>query len=119
MTGVLAPYDGPRAVGLVESYRLGREERMRNAELERMSGGFALAEARRNLDALARRGEAARAHHQALEDQRHIVERAGAAVTFTGALVDHAIEVTAGDQVKATYIEPILSAASLKLRQTI
>lgn len=119
MTGTLVPYDGPRAVGLVESYRLAREERSRNAELERLSGAFGLAEARRNLEAIAKGNELARAHHLKMEQQRQIVERAGSAASYTGALVDHVIQVVAGDQVKASYIEPILSTASFKLQQTI
>lgn len=119
MSGALVPYDGAQAVGLVESYRLNREQRQRNAAVERMGGNFALEEARRNLDAMTRRGDLARVHALAVEEQRFIAERTAAAVTLTGALVDHAVMVTAGDPVRATYVEPILDRAAFKLRQTI
>lgn len=119
MSSALVPYEGERAVGLVEGFRLNREARQRNVALERMGGNFALAEARANLDSVASRNGLARSHELALQDQHQIAERGYTAVMHTSALVDHAINTIAGDRAKATYVEPIVALTAAKIQRTI
>lgn len=119
MTGTIVPYEGSRAVGLVESYRLGREARQRNAELERLSGRYALDQARENLAAMAQRNASGRRHALAVEEQQYVAQRGALAVSLTAGLVDYTVQAIGGDHVKATYIAPILDVTAAKIRDQI
>ena len=115
----LVPFEPGREVGLVDSFRLKREARQRNAELERMSGQFTIEESRRHMGAVAREQQQQRDHRLALIGQGQTAERGARAISLTGYVVDLAIAEVAGDTTKATYIEPIVQAVGYKLRDSV
>ena len=76
----LVPFEPGREVGLADSFRLKREARQRNAELERMSGQFTIEQSRRHMDAVAREQQQQRDYRLALIGQGQTAERGARAL---------------------------------------
>lgn len=106
----LVPYTQPaRNVGLVESFRLAREERRTNAALERLTRDSAIGEVVAQHDAMRRANDLKRAHYEAGLAMHLTEERTHYGIDAVSRCYDHAVEAAGGDRGKATYIEPLLS----------
>lgn len=106
----LVPYTQPaRNVGLVESFRLAREERRANANLERLTRDSALGEVVAQHDALRRANDLRRSHLEAGLAMHLTEERTHFGIDAVARCYDHAVDAAGGDRGKAMYIEPLLS----------
>lgn len=116
----LVPYTQPaRDVGLIESFRLSREEKRANAQLERLARDSAYGEVVAQHDAMRRANDLARAHRESVLQIHLTEERAHYGIDAMGRCYDHAVEVVGGDRGKATYIEPFLSRTGERLTRHI
>lgn len=106
----LVPYAHPaRDVGLIESFRLAREEKRANASLERLGRDSAYAEVVAQHQAMSRTNDLVRAHRESLLRMHLTEERTHYGIDAVSRTYDHAVEAVAGDRGKAAYVEPLLS----------
>lgn len=116
----LVPYTQPaRNVGLIESFRLAREERQANANLERLTRDSALSEVAAQHGAMRRANDLRRAHLESVLAIHLVEERTHYGIDATTRCYDHAVEAVGGDRGKATYIEPLLSRGAERIKSLI
>lgn len=116
----LVPYTQPaRDVGLIDSFRLAREERRTNAQLERMARDSAFGEVAAQHDAMRRANDIVRAHRESALQMHLVEERTHYGIDAVTRCYDHAVEASGGDRGKATYIEPLLSRGAAMIASRI
>jgi len=117
----LVPYSSSSSndVGLIESYRLRREERQMNANLERTTRNWAVAEVSSQQASMSRIREAQRAHVEKVQDIALAEERAHYGIDAVTRCYTHAVEAVSGDRGLAVYVEPMMQRVAHRIGHNI
>lgn len=106
----LVPYSQPnRNVGLLDSFRLAREDRQANAELERLTRRSAMTEVYAEHQAMHEARGAVRRHELQVGAMLLHEARVTLGADIIARSYDHIVERVGGDPGKASYLEPLMS----------
>lgn len=111
----LVPYNTSTAapnVGLIEGFRLAREERQANAELERLTRRSAMAEVVAHHRTMEAANQSRRDHGLRLQAMHQHGERVAFGAEIIARSYDHIVDLVAGDPGKASYLEPLMARCS-------